>query len=74
MKALHLDRRFSSFAVVFVLAALFLPGLREPALAQSAESLLTLERIFSSGEFTSERFGPARWIDGGDGYTTLEMS
>ncbi len=74
MKALRPDRRFYSFAVVVVVVALFLPGFREPALAQSADSRLTLERIFSSGEFASDRFGPARWIDGGDGYTTLEMS
>ena len=37
-------------------------------------SKLTVERIFSSGEFRSERFGPARWLDDGKGYTTLERS
>ena len=43
--------------------------------AQSAESsLLTLERIFSSREFASERFGPARWLEDGSGYTTVEPS
>jgi dipeptidyl-peptidase-4 len=46
----------------------------QPAPAQQADStLLTLERIFSSREFSSERFGPARWLDDG-GYTTLEPS
>jgi dipeptidyl-peptidase-4 len=45
------------------------------SLAQNADSsLLTLDRIFSSGEFSGEHFGPARWIDGGAGYTTLEPS
>ena len=38
------------------------------------ESQITLDRIFTDGEFRSERFGPSRWIDGGDGYTTLEKS
>lgn len=46
-----------------------------PLLAQQPDpSLLTLERIYSSREFSSERFGPARFIDGGSGYTTLENS
>jgi dipeptidyl-peptidase-4 len=33
---------------------------------------LTLDRIFSSQEFRSETFGPARWLDDGSAYTTLE--
>jgi len=38
------------------------------------ESQLSLERIFTNREFQSDWFGPSRWIDGGDGYTTLETS
>jgi len=34
---------------------------------------LTLDRIFASGEFATERFGPARWLEDG-GYTTVEPS
>ena len=37
-------------------------------------SLLTLERIFASREFGQEFFGPARWLEDGSGYTTLEWS
>ena len=37
-------------------------------------SILTIDRIFASNEFAQERFGPARWIDDGAGYTTLERS
>ena len=37
-------------------------------------SFLTLERIFSSKEFSPEQFGPARWLKDGSGYTTLERS
>ncbi len=40
----------------------------------SDPSLLTLERIYSSGEFGTERFGPARWLADGSGYTTVERS
>ncbi|MGD8276812.1 MAG: S9 family peptidase [Gemmatimonadota bacterium] len=32
-----------------------------------------LRRLFASGEFLGERFGPARWLDGSS-YTTLEAS
>jgi len=37
-------------------------------------SFLTLERIFTSKEFESEKFGPARWLENESGYTTLECS
>lgn len=36
--------------------------------------VLTLDRIFSSEEFRSETFGPARWLEDGSAYTTLEPS
>ncbi|MFC1501800.1 S9 family peptidase [bacterium] len=46
-----------------------------PAFSQPEDpSLLSLERIFSSNEFRQERFGPARWLEDGSGYTTLEPS
>lgn len=35
---------------------------------------LTLDRIFASNEFRSETFGPARWVEDGSAYTTLEPS
>ncbi|MBP6705094.1 MAG: DPP IV N-terminal domain-containing protein, partial [Vicinamibacteria bacterium] len=38
----------------------------------SDPSLVTLERIFKTKDFQPERFGPARWLDGGASYTTLE--
>lgn len=40
----------------------------------SDKRILTLDRIFSSSEFRSETFGPARWLDDGSAYTTLEPS
>src|SRR5271154_7395027 len=53
-----------------------------PALAQtaspaspiSAESDKLLHRMFASGDFEVKTFGPARWLDGGDFYTTVEPS
>ncbi len=33
-----------------------------------------LHTIFASRTYASERFGPARWADGGDSYLTLEPS
>lgn len=44
-----------------------------PLAAQSDSSRLTLDRIFNSREFASQRFGPARWLDDSS-YTTLERS
>jgi dipeptidyl-peptidase-4 len=49
--------------------------LASPAAAQQADSsLLSVQRIYASPEFTPERFGPARWLEGGLGYTTLEQA
>jgi len=33
---------------------------------------LTIERIFASRDFTTDRFGPARWLENGAAYTTVE--
>jgi dipeptidyl-peptidase-4 len=33
---------------------------------------LTIERIFDSRDFATERFGPARWLENGAAYTTVE--
>ena len=63
-----IHRRVIGLILVIALAAI-------PAFAQQSDhSLLTLERIFTSQEFTGETFGQARWIDGGAGYTKLEKS
>ncbi len=43
--------------------------------AQSADpSVLTLDRIFKANEFRTQRFGPARWLEEGGAYTTVEKS
>ena len=53
-----------------------------PALAQnaspaspiSADSDKLLHRLFASSDFEVKNFGPARWLDGGVSYTTVEPS
>ncbi|HET7620730.1 MAG TPA: S9 family peptidase [Gemmatimonadaceae bacterium] len=35
-------------------------------------SELTIERIFDSRDFAPDRFGPARWLENGAAYTTVE--
>ena len=63
-------KRFAPCTALFqlVLFATWLP-------AQDADpSIMTLERLCSPDEFRSEGFGPARWLEDGSGYTTLERS
>ncbi len=57
----------------WILLLLFFAVYILPAKAQDS-SLLNLERIFSSREFSTERFGPVRWLKDGSGYTTLEQT
>ena len=46
-----------------------------PARAQiSPDSDKLLHRLFASPDFEVKRFGPARWLDGGEFYTTVEPS
>lgn len=59
----------------FILSALFVFILSQNAFPQTEDkSLLTLNRIFNSADFSSDRFGPARFIEEGKFYTTLEAS
>lgn len=60
---------FSLPAVVIILAGL-IGGLFAQNIQDS--SLLTIDRIFASGEFRGDRFSQARWIENGDAYTMLE--
>jgi len=49
-------------------------GIGNAAGEEEDPSRLTLDRIFTRDDFRSERFGPARWLQDGSGYTTLEKS
>jgi len=59
--------------LLFAVAGLAIPLAAlaaEPSLAFQAE----LSRIFEKREYTPAPFGPARWLDGGKSYTTLEAA
>ena len=46
-----------------------------PAVAQVPDTVnAMMRRIFASAEFAPQRFGPARWIENGTAYTTVEKS
>lgn len=46
-----------------------------PAAAQVPDTVSAMmRRIFASAEFAPQRFGPARWIENGAAYTTVERS
>ncbi len=44
-----------------------------PLLAQDA-GRLTVDQIWTPGEFRSESFGPAHWLEDGSAYTTVESA
>ncbi len=53
--------------------ALTVLSLAAPVAAQDTDpSLLTVRRIYGTGEFAAQPFGPARWLRDGSAYTTLE--
>jgi dipeptidyl-peptidase-4 len=57
------------------LALLFIFSSTVISIAQEDDStLITLNKIYGSTYFRAERFGPARWMEDGSGYTTLETS
>ena len=56
---------------IFTIVVLFMPVIKSQT---QDKSLLTIDRIFNSRDFSSQWFGPARWIDNDKGYTTLEPS
>jgi dipeptidyl-peptidase-4 len=58
-----------------LLACVALLATTSPANAQVPDSVrAAVHRIFGTRDFASERFGPARWIEEGAAYTTVEPS
>jgi dipeptidyl-peptidase-4 len=53
---------------------IFLCLITSAALAQTDDGLLTIDRIFNSPEFRSQRGGSTEWLPEGNGYTALEPS
>jgi dipeptidyl-peptidase-4 len=80
----HLSVRSSLSALTLLsvrsaLSALTLLSVLSVPSALSAQQLpadvdTTLHLIYASREFAGERFGPARWIENGKAYTTVERS
>ncbi len=58
---------------ILLLLILLISEINLPAQDKNQENL-TLERIFASGEFVPEGFGPAHWLKDGQSFTTLEKS
>jgi dipeptidyl-peptidase-4 len=54
------------------LAVLLLLATPAVSAQQADSSLLTLGRVYGSGEFATQPFGPSRWLGEGSAYTTLE--
>jgi hypothetical protein len=67
-----MNKRSAGFAMISFAIAVFCPGLW--CQEKADPSLLTLDRIFVSREFSPARFGPARWMKDGKSYTTVEDS
>jgi dipeptidyl-peptidase-4 len=67
-------RPLASTSLLLLVGAALLSGTATPVPAQQSAAALSLERIFDSNEFATERFGPVRWLVDGSGYTTLEVS
>jgi dipeptidyl-peptidase-4 len=66
---LSMNRQSIALALTFSLVVIC------PSFAEQPDaSILTVERIFSTGDFATESFGPARWLEDGSGYVTLEPS
>ncbi len=60
--------RFLLFCLLFLSFAAFVP-------AQTADSsVLTIDRIFNSGEFSPQSVGGFRWLKSGNAYTKIEPS
>jgi len=65
-----LRKRVASCLGAWIIASLLL------SIHANASTALneTLEQIFRSQAFDEKHFGPARWVDGGAAYTTVEPS
>ena len=65
-------RRLLNLPVLLILLVLPLTAARAQQLPADVDSMM--HRLFASREFASQRFGPARWIENGAAYTTVERS
>src|ERR1700754_1217195 len=64
----------SRFLVKFRLLCIWLVAILLPVVLGAEQLSPTLNAIFNQHEFEAKHFGPARWIDHGARYTTVEPS
>ena len=62
------------FSIPALVAAVALVILSAPTAAQSPQAADMLKRAFQEHEFSGRFFGPARWLEDGKAYTTVERS
>lgn len=67
-------RRSGTLAVLASLALVLPHAARAQEQQETVEARVTLDRLYDSADFRGEGFGPARWLEGGTFYTTLEAS
>lgn len=68
----RLGSRKASAVLALLVASLVIGAL--PAEGQSAQTAEFLRRAFKTGDFSGKFFGPARWLEDGKAYTTVEAS
>ena len=64
----------ASWAPALVAVALWLTPMASARAQGGQDDSLSVDRIFASGEFAPQPFGPVKWMRGGTAYTTLEPS
>ena len=68
------SRRSSQISTLGLVLAMLLPlffACQAWASVPDGDEPLTIDRIYGSGEFSAQGFGPVRWLEDG-GYTALE--
>jgi len=72
---LRFAARWARFSYACLMFAALVCTTAVPAVAQlKPETDQFLHRLFASEEFEAKTFGPARWLEGGASYTTVEPS
>ncbi len=69
-----MGKRVINFIIIFVLSVCFgFTGIKKTQTVKD-ESVLTIDRIFKSGEFRSKRHIPFKWFYGDKGYAIVKYS
>ncbi len=68
----HFPGNSKTFLFILLIGLIVSPVFIEAQ--EKSQSILTVERIYKLNDFELNQFGPARWLEDGSGYTTLEAS